>query len=158
MKTAFLEPKFNFKGGYGQIFLIFCPVLALRPFFGLRKVVRAIPKHIFWPISPPTAESWYPGILDTEILRVKDRVCRDFSGVWKKFLLLLITKLTFFASISKLWKCTQISSEIFQKTDIRDLRVEKFWRNFLGHDLIQRHWKRSSFGGTILDKAKTPGI
>ena len=32
----------------------------------------------------PTAESCYPGILDTEISRVKDRFCRDFLGVWKK--------------------------------------------------------------------------
>ena len=33
----------------------------------------------------PTAESWYPGILDTEIFWVKDRFCRDLSGIWKKF-------------------------------------------------------------------------
>ena len=45
--------------------------------------------------STPTAESWYPGILDTEIFRVKDRFCRDFSGVWKKFQVLL-THLQYF--------------------------------------------------------------
>ena len=67
----------------------------------------------------PTAESWYHGILDTEILRVKDRFCRDFSGVWKKKssvfnqgvmfdskillnLKFLITKCPFLANISKL--------------------------------------------------------
>ena len=32
----------------------------------------------------PTEESWYYGILDTDIFRFKYRFCRDFSGVWKK--------------------------------------------------------------------------
>ena len=55
----------------------------------------------------PTAESWYPGILDTEILWVKDTFCRDFSGVLKKIqvfdsqillnLKFLITKCHFFS-------------------------------------------------------------
>ena len=39
----------------------------------------------------PTAESLYPGILDTEILRVKDRFCRYFSGVWNKKIQELLT-------------------------------------------------------------------
>ena len=54
---AFLEPKFNFKGGYGQFFFDFLPHFGATPlFFGLGKVVRAIPKHIFWPISPKPVE------------------------------------------------------------------------------------------------------
>ena len=53
---AFLEPNFNFKGVTVKNFLIFCPGLALRPFFVPGKVVRATPKHIFWPISPKPVE------------------------------------------------------------------------------------------------------
>ena len=33
VKIAFPEPRFDFEDGYSQDFLIFCPVLALRPFF-----------------------------------------------------------------------------------------------------------------------------
>ena len=44
------------------------------------KEILFFPKSDLW---SQTAEFWYPGILDTEIFRVKALFCRDFLGVWK---------------------------------------------------------------------------